>query len=69
MTDGLVIPAGGSVTLQPGGYHLMFMELNQPLVEGGLIDITLEFRDAGTVTVPFSIQGKGARSMDHADDS
>ncbi|MDJ0637440.1 MAG: copper chaperone PCu(A)C [Paracoccaceae bacterium] len=65
LADGLVIPAGETVELKPGGYHLMFMKLNEPLVEGETVEATLEFQNAGTVTVPFSILGKGAKSMDH----
>ncbi len=65
LADGLVIPAGQTVELKPGGYHLMFMKLNEPLVEGEMVEATLEFQNAGTVTVPFSILGKGAKSMGH----
>ncbi len=66
LADGLVIPAGETVELKPGGFHLMFMKLNQPLVEGEMIEATLEFEKAGSVTVPFNIMGKGAKSMDHS---
>ncbi|MEO1537018.1 MAG: copper chaperone PCu(A)C [Pseudomonadota bacterium] len=66
LPDGLVIPAGETVELKPGGYHLMFMQLNEPLIEGETAEATLEFRDAGKVTVPFTILGKGAKSMDHS---
>ena len=66
IADGLVIPAGGSVELKPGGYHVMFTGLNQPLVEGETIDVTFEFRNAGTVTIPVPVLGKGATSMDHS---
>ena len=66
MADGLVIPAGETVELKPGGYHLMFMQLNEPLVEGEMVEATLEFQSAGSVTIPFAIMGKGAKSMDHS---
>ncbi|MEM7719175.1 MAG: copper chaperone PCu(A)C [Pseudomonadota bacterium] len=66
LADGLVIPAGATVELKPGGYHLMFMKLNQPLVEGEMMDATLMFKNAGSVTLPFTIIGKGAKSMDHS---
>ncbi len=66
MADGLVIPTGETVELKPGGYHLMFMQLKQPLVEGEMVEMTLEFQNAGTVTIPFAIVGKGAKSMDHS---
>jgi copper(I)-binding protein len=67
LSDGLVIPAGETVELQPGGYHLMFMKLNTPLVEGEMVDATLLFENAGTVTIPLAVLGKGAKSMDHSE--
>lgn len=66
LADGLVIPAGETVELKPGGYHLMFMKLREPLVEGEMVEATLEFKNAGSVTLPFSIQGKSAKAMDHS---
>ena len=66
LADGLVIPAGETVELKPGGYHLMFMQLNAPLVEGEMVEMTLEFENSGSITVPFAIMGKGAKSMDHS---
>jgi len=60
MTDGLVIPAHGAVTLAPNGYHLMFVHLKQPLVKGDVAKATLTFEKAGSVAVDFSVQGLGA---------
>lgn len=34
LMKGLEIPAGKSVKLEPGGYHLMLMKLKKPLVQG-----------------------------------
>lgn len=42
---GLDIPAGETIRFQPGGYHLMLMNLGEPLVEGGKFPVTLHFRD------------------------
>lgn len=42
----LDLPAGKSVSLQPGGYHLMLMQLKQPLVKGSEVPLTLHFKDA-----------------------
>lgn len=66
LADGLVIPAGETVELKPGGFHLMFMKLNDALVEGETIEATLQFENAGSVTIPFAVLGKGAKGMDHA---
>lgn len=54
--DRLVIPAGGSVELKPGGYHLMIIELNQELKAGTKIEITLNFERAGPMKVTFEVR-------------
>ena len=43
--DKLVLPAGKAVELKPGGYHVMLMDLVQPLREGDSIPVTLTFAD------------------------
>lgn len=43
---GLPLPAGQTVTLKPGGYHLMFMDLKQAVKAGESVDVTLTLRDA-----------------------
>lgn len=45
------IPAGGSVELKPGGYHIMLMGLKAPLKKGGTIMLQLKFERAGLVDV------------------
>jgi len=45
--DGLDLPAGESVELKPGGYHIMLMGLKAPLQEGQQVPITLKLQDAG----------------------
>ena len=51
LKDGLEIPAGESVALEPGGFHLMFMGLNGAIKEGDVVPVTLTFEKAGTVSV------------------
>ena len=58
--DGLEIPAGGSVELKPGSYHLMLMGMESPLVEGEKRMITLKFEQAGEVEVELQIDAIGA---------
>ena len=62
---GLVIPAGDSVTLAPGGFHIMFMKLNQQLVEGSTIVVTLTFEKAGSVDVELAVGAPNACQMEH----
>ena len=42
----LALPAGKPVELKPGGYHLMLMDLKQPLKAGESVPLTLTWRDA-----------------------
>jgi copper(I)-binding protein len=42
---GIDVPAGSRVALKPGGYHVMLMELKQPLKVGEQVPITLTFED------------------------
>ena len=58
--DGLVLAAGTTVTLAPGGYHLMFIGPSRPFVVGDRIKATLVFRDAGKVDVEFAVDDAGA---------
>lgn len=67
LPDGLPIPAGETVDLTPGGYHLMFMELKARLIEGESLPVTLTFETAGTVTVELAIGAPNAKgATDHS---
>lgn len=62
LPNGLEIPAGQTVELKPGGYHVMFMGLRQPLTEGQIVRATLTFARAGTVEVDFRVGPVGGRT-------
>ncbi len=63
VTGGLTIPAGQTVELEPGGYHIMFMGVEKPFVNGEIIKATLTFEKAGSVDVEFAVgSAGGARS-------
>ena len=66
LPDGLPVPAGQTVTLEPGGYHLMFMDLTQTFDEGDSVETTLMFEQAGVVTVTLPIGAPNAKGADHA---
>jgi copper(I)-binding protein len=57
---GLAIDPGKTVKLAPGGYHLMMMELKNPLKQGDKLPVTLQFEKAGKVAVTLDVQGVGA---------
>lgn len=44
--SGLVLPAGKTVELKPGGHHVMLMDLDHPLREGERVPIVLTLKDA-----------------------
>jgi len=45
------LPAGKSVQLAPGGYHIMLMKLAKPITSGEQIPVTLRFAKGKTMTV------------------
>lgn len=45
------VPAGATVSLSPGGYHGMLMELTTTLSEGQSFPVTLTFEQAGPVEI------------------
>jgi periplasmic copper chaperone A len=59
--DGLPIKGGQSVVLKPGGYHLMLLDLKQPLKEGDLLNFTLTFEKAGDIEVEATVEPIGAK--------
>lgn len=45
---GIVVPAGGSHTLEPGGDHIMLMDIAQPVQPGDEVTFTVTFADGET---------------------
>ncbi|HEX6982486.1 MAG TPA: copper chaperone PCu(A)C [Balneolaceae bacterium] len=52
-----ILKAGEVVRFQPGGLHIMLMELNRDLAAGDSLQLTLEFAEAGRkkVTLPVKL--------------
>ena len=65
LPNGLDIPASQTVTLAPGGLHLMLLGLGQPLREGERIPMVLTFERAGDVAVELEVQKVGAAATGH----
>ncbi|HEV7277961.1 MAG TPA: copper chaperone PCu(A)C [Devosiaceae bacterium] len=57
---GLELPPGETVTLAPGGLHLMLIGLASPFTEGECLEVTLQFAQAGEVPVVLNIGGIAA---------
>ena len=60
---GLVIPAGETVTLEPGGNHMMLMDLSKAVIAGETISVTFDLEGADDVTIE-GIMAKPAEGGD-----
>ena len=57
------VDAGSPTVLQPGGLHIMLMQLKKPLKQGETFPMTLTFQKAGAITVQVSVESAGAMDM------
>jgi copper(I)-binding protein len=59
LEEGLTLPAGETVTLQPGGFHVMFMGLGgDPFEVDEQVPATLIFENAGRIEVIFNVKAR-----------
>ena len=69
LPNGLDLPAGKTVELKPGGFHIMLMDLKMPLSKDTTVPLTLTFQDTAgkktqqVVQVPVSTQPPAGQSM------
>jgi copper(I)-binding protein len=54
--DRVALPAGTTVTMQPGGFHIMLMDLTSPLTAGAKVALTLTFENAGAKVVEADVR-------------
>lgn len=66
LPDGIPVPAGRTVLLQPGGDHLMMMDLAAPLKQGDSVPLTLVFEHAGAVQATLPVLAIDAKGGEHA---
>ena len=59
------VPGRERLALEPGGAHLMLVDLVQPLKKGERFSMTLRFERAGELEVQFEVQEMGARHSRH----
>jgi copper(I)-binding protein len=52
------VPAGQTVTLQSGGFHIMFMNLKSIPNVGDKVTLTLTFQKAGVINVQAEVTGE-----------
>ncbi|QXC51794.1 DUF1775 domain-containing protein [Agrobacterium salinitolerans] len=66
LDEGIVIPAGQTVELKPGGLHMMFFDVKKPFAEGDKVPVTLIFEKAGKVEIVLSTgAAKGGGDHQH----
>lgn len=58
----LALPAGKAVELKPGGYHVMLMNLKQPIKAGDTVPLTLLVKSADGKTEKIEVKAE-ARAM------
>jgi copper(I)-binding protein len=56
LPDGVDVPAGETVVLEPGSFHVMCIDRQQEFVAGASIALTLEFAGAGTTEIAVEIR-------------
>lgn len=70
--DDIEVPANAQLVLEPGGYHIMLIDLKKPLVAGQQLPLTLQFEHAGAIDITVEIKtsdaGTSAEQDEHAMD-
>jgi copper(I)-binding protein len=61
LDNGLSIPPDTTVTLAPGGDHIMFVGLTAPFEEGQRIPVSLNFERSGRIDTTFEVGSVGAK--------
>jgi len=64
LDDGLAISPDATVTLAPGGDHIMFVGLIAPFEEGQRVPVSLNFERAGKIEAHFEVGSVGAKGPD-----
>ncbi len=62
---GIALPPGQTVTLAPGGLHVMMLGLHGQLQQGQRVPLTLVFEHAGEVTVELAVEAPAATGSGH----
>ena len=63
----IAVPAHGEAVLEPGGYHVMLIDLLEPLVADTEIELSLEFMTAEPQTITLPVRADGPMQMGEMD--
>ena len=61
MVSSVKVPAHGSLSFAPGGYHLMCMKPNASMKLGASVPVVLKFADGKTITASFPVKGPSGK--------
>lgn len=64
LEDGIELPSGEMVMLKPGGLHVMFIGVTEPVAEGDEVNLTLEFANGETQAITAPVKSVMS-NMDH----
>ena len=56
LKSGLLIKKKSKISLTPGGFHLMFSDINEELKNKKYLIINLNFKKNGSIEIPFQIK-------------
>lgn len=62
----LVVESGAQVELKPGGYHIMLINLKQPLKAGSDVNISLTFDNGQVLQLSAPVKAMAGKAMDHS---
>jgi periplasmic copper chaperone A len=63
MVKDVGVPAHGSVSFAPGGYHLMCMSPSPQMIPGRSVAVTLRFADGAEISASFPVRGAADTSI------
>ena len=65
LDNGLTIRAGSEIHLKPGGYHLMFINLNDQVKIMNNYKVNLIFKNSGSLTIDMPVLEKKFKADNH----
>ena len=65
LDNGLTIRAGSEIHLKPGGYHLMFINLNDQVKITNNYKVNLIFKNSGSLTIDMPVLEKKFKADNH----
>ena len=65
LKSGLIIKKNSKFVLEPGGYHLMFSDVNDEFKNKKYLNVKLNFKRNGSIKIPFQIKNNKKGHVSH----